>query len=346
MQYLKLNPKKRPRNINKEIVMELIEYLKEEVRKQHFPSRREIESTFKIRLNSYFKNVQDLYDKAEEDYKICANQGIKSIKAKLLLELIVKNINKFGLRFILSRNIHERGIDILAKEKEKIVGIEIKAYNKNEKIKYKDITQVKKSIEKENLSKAIIITTTDKKDGKIVLPNNIFLVNYTKLLKILNIAEDKDLNFIRDYSINREDMSRNVKRQRILDYVYEKSKKEKRKPGYTEILRELHLDLYSYFKNISEIYKILKIPPPLKNMKGKGAKEPDQECVELWKEEFKRYILEKVKNEDRYPSGEELEKHFKISHIWNITNMSELYKELNLKPYLERGKRITSSLKP
>ena len=104
----------------------------------------------------------------------------------------------------------------------------------------------------------------------------------------------------------------------------------------------MHLCVYTYFNGLFEIYKLLKIPPPLKGMKGKGAKLPDIECINLWKNEFKRYILSEVKQGNGYPSGEKIEKYFGISHIWNITKVSDLYRELNLKPYLEREKRITS----
>ncbi len=340
MNYLLLDAKKRPKGINKQIQKELIGYIKKEVKKNHFPSRRELNCKFKISLESYFKNIKDLYEKAEEKYKLHANQNIKAVKAKILLEIILKNLEKFNLELIKSRGVHEKGIDILTKREDEKIGIEIKAYNKDEKIKVKDIEQVKRFIINEKLDKAIIITTSDKKDKKLNIPKEISLINYNQLIRKLN---DKRLNFIREYSINREDLSRKIKRQKILDYVLEKYGKEKRKPKYGEILGKLHLDLYTYFNSLFEIYKILKIPPPLRNMGGKGAKNPDKECIELWKNEFKKYILKEVKEKNRYPSGEEISKYFKISHIWNITNMSTLYKELGLKPYLERKRKLTFS---
>jgi len=101
------------------------------------------------------------------------------------------------------------------------------------------------------------------------------------------------------------------------------------------------LNVRSYFKSLFDIYKKLKIPPPLKNMSGKQAKQPDNECIELWKNEFKKYILEIVEKEKRYPSGVEIGNHFGISHIWNIVKVSDLYKELGLKSYLERENRLT-----
>ena len=335
-----MNPKNRPRGINKKIKEELLKYINEEVRKNHFPSRRELERDFKIKLESYFKDIKTLYNKSGNRYKLHSNQNIKQIKAKLLLEIIIKNLKKFNLELISSRGVHERGIDLLTKRGKKKIGIEIKAYNKNEKVKTKDISQIKRFLIKERLDEAILITTSDKKEKNLKIPKKIFLIDFDELSK--NV-KDKSFNFIRNYSINREDLTKNIKRQKILDYVAEKYKTEKRKPKYGEILEKLHLDLYSYFKSLFDIYKILKIPPPLRNMGGKNAKNPDKECIELWKNEFKKYILKKVKEERRYPSGEEIAKHFKISHIWNITNMSTLYKELKLKPYQKREKRTFTS---
>ncbi len=341
MKYLNLDPKNRPRDINKEIRKELIEYIRKEVKEKHFPSRREIEKKFKIRLDSYFNNIKHLYEESGARYKLHANQNLKVIKAKLLLKLILKNLNKINLKLISARGINERGIDILAKQEEIKVGIEIKAYNKEEKLKARDIQQVKKFIEKEKLDKAIIITTSNKRDNNLKISNNILIIDYNTLVKILR-EEDKELLFIRNYSINREDISRNIKKQRILNYVERKYKGENKKPTCIEIAKKLHLDIYSYFINLSEIYKILKIPPPLKNMGGKKGKKPDKESIELWKTEFKRYMLKTIKDKKVYPSGDTIAKHFKIGSIWNITNMTDIYKELGFKPYLERDKRITS----
>lgn len=341
-----LDSKKRPRNIHEELREELIQYVSTEVKKGHFPSRREIERTFKIRLDTYIKNIEELYKKTGYKYKLCANQNLKSTKAKLLLELVIKHLNSFGLELISSRGIQERGIDILAKKGNKKVGIELKAYNKNEKLKLRDIKQTERFIQNERLDEAIIVTTSDKKDKDLSYSKNISILNYTKLNEILNLSENKDILFIRNYSINQEDTSKKIKRQIILDYVSKKYMQERIKPNYKIILKELHLDIYTYFKDLFEIYKILKIPPPLKNMNGKHAKNPDKECIDLWKNEFKKYILEKVKKERIYPSGEQIAKHFGISHIWNIANVSDLYKELNLKSYLERKRKITFVREP
>ena len=87
-----------------------------------------------------------------------------------------------------------------------------------------------------------------------------------------------------------------------------------------------------------DIYKSLQIPPPTKGRWGARAQTPDKEFLQLWKNKFKEFILEEVKN-GRYPSGVEIGKHFSISHIWNLVKTSELYNELGIAPYRERSKR-------
>lgn len=190
-------------------------------------------------------------------------------------------------------------------------------------------------LKKENLDEAIIIVTSNKRDINLGKIKEICIIDYDNLIKKLNLENNKDILFIRDYSVNIENPYREIKKQKILDYIYEEYKKQKIKPGYNKILKELHLDLYTYFNSLSEPYKILKIPPPIKN-----RLKTDNELINLWKEEFKKYILEEISKGKKYPSGEEIQKHFEVS-IWNITKVSDLYRELGLEPYHERKIRVT-----
>jgi hypothetical protein len=333
---------KRPKNTYKLLKEELLDYLKEEVKKQHFPSRREIERRFHLRLGELFSGINELYTRAGLKYEIVANQSIKAEKAELLLRIVLNNLERFGLKLILFREVRERGIDIIASKENEKVGIELKAYNKSEKLKVRDLRQVERFIDKERLDNALIITTTDLHDKELKKSSEVSIIFYSKLTEILG-GNYNDLFFIREHSINIEDAQRKIKRQKILDYVLDQYQKYGEKPGYNQILKELHLDVYTYFKDLFEIYKVLKIPPPLKNMPGKNSKVkiPDIECISLWKEEFKKYILEEINKGKRYPSGVEIGKQFGIKNIWNIINVSDLYKELGLKPYLEREKRTT-----
>lgn len=330
---------KRPNNSKDKLIKELLNYIKEETDKKHFPSRRELEKKFHFQLD---EGIESFYKSAGISYKLSQNQEIKTLKANLLLNLIVKNLNKLNLELIQYKTAHERGIDILAKEKEIEVGIEIKAYNTYEKLKQRDINQVLKFIKNEQLKKALLVTTTDISDKGLKIPDIITLIRFKQLKEIVSKEELKDLDYIRNFSVNLENTQKEEKKQRILNYVFSKYKTEGKKPDYNEILKILHLNVYTYFNSLSEIYKILRIPPPLKKMRGKGSKTPDNECIILWKEAFKKYIIESIEKGKKYPSGEEIAQHFGISHIWNITKVSDLYRELGLKPYLEREKRTTS----
>jgi hypothetical protein len=159
------------------------------------------------------------------------------------------------------------------------------------------------------------------------------------------LEDIRSLQFIRAHSTNQEDSSKAVKRQQILDYVLSECKKG-HKPSCIDIANAMHTDIRTCFDGLFEIYKILKIPPPIKNMGGLRAKTPDTESISLWKEEFKRFILEEINCGRKYPSGVDIAKHFGISHVWNIVKVSELYAELGLKSYRERGKgsRISTSV--
>jgi len=337
----------RPNNSKERLKKELLFYLKKEYKKGHIPSRRELDSKFHFRLDTLFKNINNLYESAGLKYKLTANQSIKAKKANLLLELITKNLDKFGLKLIKARSVRERGVDIIAIRGIKKIGIELKAYNKYEKLKTKDINQVKRFIQNENLDMAIIITTTDIKNKEVKQEDKIRIIMYKDLVQIIkNKGNQKELKYIRDYSTNREDPRKDIKRQMILEYVSEKFNKENKRSSYLDIQKNLHLDIYSYFDNLFHIYKILKIAPLSKNMRGPRSINPDKEIINLWKENFKNFIIEEIKKRKRYPSGIEIGKHFGISNIWNIVKVSDLYKELGLKPYLERKTRIRSTSAP
>ena len=337
MKYSLLNYKgKRPKNSISLLKKELLQYLREEYKLKHIPSRRELERRFHFGTRTLSKNIDSLYKEAGLKYRLTQNQHIKEQKADLFLKLILKNLNLFKVSLIKSRAVRERGIDIVTKKNSKKVGFELKGYNKYEKIKKKDITQIKKFLEKENLNEAIIITTTTLVEPNLDLPKNIEIINFEKLRKLFPIKDVKILMKIRYKPITITNLQRETKKQRILDYVLKKYQCEGIKPRGNDISKELHLDLYTYFKNLREIYKILNIPPPLKN-----RPKTDNESINIWKNEIKKYILNEVQKGKKYPSGEEIGKQFGISHIWNILKMADLYKELGLEPYLERKTRPT-----
>jgi hypothetical protein len=287
--------------------------------------------------------IRNLYEEAGVKYRLAQNQEIKITRANLLLNLILKNINKFNLELIRYSTACERGIDILGRGESGMVGIELKAYNKNEKLKQRDIEQLLRFIKMDCLATALLITTTDLSDNMLDVSKNIRVIRFSELKNMVRDADLMDLEYIRNTSVNLEDMQRQVKKQKILDYVLRKYKEENKKPGINQIAQDTHLDIYTYFKNLFEIYKVLKIPPPLRNMSGGRTSNPDWESISLWKDEFKKYILERINSGEKYPSGCEIARHFGIASVWNITEVSALHEELGLKSYLKREKRVTSA---
>lgn len=337
MKYSLLNYSgKRPNNSYNKTMLELYEYLNECVFLGYMPSKRELQNKFKIRLK---ESVESVYLNAKLRYELKPNQDVKYKKASILLKIVLSNLDKFNLQLIKYRGVAEKGIDILTKNNCGLIGIELKAYNGHESIKNKDIYQIKKQVVKEKLHRAILITTTDKKSNNLIIPNNISIIFGEELKKLIRLEDARCLEYINKQSCNVDNSLRNIKRKKILNYVYKKYEFEKKKPSYLEILNNFKLDIYSYFNSLFEIYKLLEIPPPLKNMKGHRAVKPDITSINLWKTEFKFYIVQELLSGRKYPSGIELGKHFGISHIWNITKMSELYEEIGIKSYLEREKR-------
>ncbi|MCX6801445.1 MAG: restriction endonuclease [Candidatus Diapherotrites archaeon] len=256
----------------------------------------------------------------------------------MLLELILNNLYKLDLTLIKYRTATERGIDIVAKKNNALVGIELKAYNSGEALKTKDFKQVKKAIVNENLDKALIITTTSKVNKQVKPNNQIQIINYDQLSYLLGETALETLNYIRNSSVNKISITREINKKRILNYIFTEYSTNGRKPCCNDIAKDLRLHIYTYFDSLFTIYKTLNILPPTTKMKGTRSKQPDKELIEMWKTEFKKYILEEVKY-DRYPSGEKVGKHLGVSHIWNIVKISDLYKELGLIPYRERSKR-------
>lgn len=204
------------RRLDKKILFkkELLSYILGEYKNGHILSRREIESKFHLKLDSFFKNIDEVYRELGIVYQLSPNQEIKSHKANLLLNIILANLSKLGLKLFNYRNVTDKGVDILCKDGEDLVGIELKAYKKEEKLKLRDIRQVEKAILRESLNRAILITTTDKSDINLNTPRNISVIKYQDFKELIESEEDKeDILFIRETSVNFISHYKEIKRQ-------------------------------------------------------------------------------------------------------------------------------------
>jgi hypothetical protein len=330
--------KKRPNGCNEILKKELIEYVKDEIRNGHYPSRRELEKKFRVKIGILFGNIENLYIKSGSKYIKKENQYIKQKKAKLLLDIANDLLTEFSLEVRKCRKIHERGFDIIAVNMngEKI-GVELKAYNKFEALKPKDILQIIKMLNNERITKGILITTTSKVQKNLQIPKNIKLITFDILEKLLDDKIKNSIDFIRDYSVHVETEEKLKKRQEIIDYFKEIINKHK-KVKISELSQELKLHFYTYFESVYDLYKSTGITLSAKSIGGIRNKEK----FNMAKNELLNNILNFLKEEVKkghYPSGEDIRNKFEIGHIWNITSMSDLYRKLGLPTYLERKER-------
>jgi len=287
-----------------------------------------------------FKGIDDLYAQAGSKYLKKSSQELKIRKAKMLLKIVLSISPKLNLKVLRASRVHERGVDILAlNDKGETIGVELKAYNKFEKIKKKNIEQLKRMLMKEGIKNGLLITSTSIVQKNLQIPQNINLLLYDKLRELCDKEHLNKLKFIRTFSIHREIYENETKKKKIIDYT-----KEKFKIGqdisYIGILKDLNLHVYTYFESIYDIYEEAGVPIPLKKIGFKRAKNENLKTKKA-KEEFINKILDFIKEEVKkghYPSGYDIGEKFGRKHIWNHINASDLYRMLKLPIYLERRK--------
>lgn len=208
-------PKRRPTGCNEILKKELIDYVKNEIKRGHYPSRRQIEKKFRVHISDLFGNIENLYVSAGSRYIQKNNQEIKKRKADLLMDLVLYILPRLRLKLIKKRSVRETGVDILAKDiNGKIIGIELKAYNKYERVKKRDIEQLKRFLIEEKLDKIILITTASAIQAHLKMLPNIKIILFNDFVKIYNKDMINFLKFIRNYSIHKETYEKQKKRKK------------------------------------------------------------------------------------------------------------------------------------
>lgn len=333
---------KRPNNSYPLLKSELIEYLRQEVKKNHYPTRRELEQNFSLRLSELFYGIKDLYARAGIEYVQKNSQELKQKKADMLTRVVLNILPKWNLDVLEVTDVHKQGIDIVAQDMQnKLIGIELKAYNKYESVKKRNIQQLNRFL-KQGFSKIILITTTSKVQPKIEIPPEIQIITFNDLSKFVNKKQQSILEFIRNKSVHFETEEKTRKRQKILQYTEQKLKLGQ-DVSYVNILKDLHLDLYTYFDNISELFITVKSDLPLKILLqhgriGRRNSNTNMALRQIAINKILKYISQEIRK-DHYPTAENIEKYFDISYIWNLVTMKELYHEQGYPAYLERKTR-------
>jgi len=315
-----------------------IDYLKTEVSKGHYPTRRYLERKFKTSIAPMFKSIHDLYSQAGIDYKQENSQELKNKKAKLLTKIALSILPKLGLDVLEIRGVHERGVDIVANDYQgNIIGIEIKAHNKYEPIKKRNYLQLERFLKQEKLSKVILITTSSRFQNNECILNSMDILDYEKLSRLCTKEQIKQLDCIRDISVHQETDERNIKREIIINYA-KKLAKENKEVAHRIIDKDLHLRVFSYFDSIDEVYDRAKILPPIGKIGGRRAKKFGKN-YEIVVTKILDYIKEEILK-GHYPSGIEVGQKFGVKHIWNFITMTELYNRLGIKPYKSKNHRF------
>lgn len=315
-----------------------MDYLKKEVNKGHYPTRRYLERKFKTSITPMFKSIRDLYSQAGVNYKQENSQELKNKKAGLLTKIVLSILPKLGLEVLEVRGVHNRGVDIVASNyQNNIIGVEIKAHNKYEPIKRRNFLQLIRFLKQENLNKVILITTSSRVQNKGFILNNMEVIDYEKLRSLCTDSQILQLDYIRNVSIHQKTNERIIKRKLIIDYA-KKLADEGKDITHRGISKDLNLRIYSYFDSIYDLYNQAKLLPPIGKIGGRRAKKFGK-YHEIIVNKMLNYMKEEI-SKGHYPSGADVGQKFGIKHIWDFITMSDLYTRLGINPYKGKNRRF------
>jgi len=303
----------------------IAKYIRQEVKKGHFPGKEEIQEIFHIWFNSYFNDLQGAYEYANVSFKKINPNPFIAIEKDNRLRKVSKILLK-RMGFILIKDNRKNGADLLVKNmEEQIIPVELKAYHRNSNLPISNIfghyknemEQVQNYIKLHKAPYGVLITTTDR--IRLPIPNNIILIKGSELidnLRKFNLSEFiTDINWIRntylsfDKTINQKKM-----KKKFINYIKENVLKE-HYPSMREIENKFKINIRTYFpENMLETYKEAEVEFP---------------CRFLSKNKVKKriadYIREKLKS-GKYPSLEEVENKFQIRLISYFESPKDMYR--------------------
>lgn len=334
---------KRPNNTVQALKEEIIEYLKQEVKKSHYPTKRELHNMFHCRIND---GIEELYAQAGLKYTQKNSQELKNEKAELLTKITMDILPKLRLDLIEVNNIHAQGVDMIASDKEnELIGIELKAHNKHEPIKQRNIQQILRFL-KQGFSKIILITTTSKINTSCKYPN-VQILDFDRFKMLVDDDQLKILEYIRNQSVHISTEEKEGKRQLIIDYV-RKRDIDKRGRLSDDIAKDLRLQIYTYFDSSADLYMKAGLDLSVPMLLRISKEERNEHRKNICKQKAIGIILDYMKKEikkGRYPSDMDIKCELGVNHIWNYITMTELYKMLGHHPYQTREIRGKSRLK-
>lgn len=299
----------------------ILEYIKSEATKGHYPTFMEIEEKFHTNMRTHFSRIQEAYWLAHIPYKREPNQFLKYEKERKLADISVKIFRKMGYT-IEKVSIGPRGSgpDVVLKDENGIlIPVEIKAYQKFGKIKDVDgdafshyftneIMQLRQYEMQLKSPYGYLVTSTDRKSFQYV--DRRIKVLFSKHIRKLLIKygmkrELETLDWIRDTPVLAE-KERKIKamQKSILDYV----KKKLNEGNYVskrEIQAKFKVDLRSYFRTMKDAYLAAGVDPYSLSHARMGG--------QIDKEILKKRIVSYVRKETKkgnYPTYKEIQRRF------------------------------------
>jgi len=340
----------------KSLKEEILEYIRAEVAKGHYPTFMEIEEKFRTNMRTHFSGIRDAYELAGIPYKREPNPFLKYEKEKKLTAISVKIFRKMGyLIEKISIGPQGSGPDIILKNKnERLIPVEIKAYHKFGKIKEKQTDKISKYFRNEiaqvlkyelqlKSPYGYLVTSTDRKTFQHTDPR--IRILFSKDIKKLLIEygmknELNTLDWIREKaSLTETEEKIKTVRDAVVAFVKKKID-DGTYVNKREIQARFKIDLRSYFKNIKDLYQTVGVDPyDLSHARMGGQIDKD-----LLKKRIIEYMRIKVR-EGNYPTYKEIQRTFQcLPKPFFPGGIREMYESAGI-PYARKFATKTSEEK-
>jgi hypothetical protein len=335
---------------------EILEYIRAEVAKGHYPTFMEIEEKFRTNMRTHFSGIRDAYELAGIPYKREPNLFLKYEKEEKLTAISVKIFRKMGY-LIEKTSIGPQGSgpDIILKNKnEELIPVEIKAYHRFGKIKEKQSDKFSKYFRNEiaqlleygmqlKSPYGYLVTSTDKKTFQHTNPR--IRVLFSKDIKKLLIEygmknELNTLDWIREKaSLTETEEKIKAIRNAIVAFV----KKEIEDGKYVnkrEIQAKFKIDVRSYFKSMKDLYQAVGVDPYILFHARMGG----QIDKNILKKRILEYVRRKSK-EGNQPTYREIQRTFQcLPKPFFLGGIREIYESAGI-PYARKFATKTSEEK-
>ena len=326
---------------------EILEYIRTEAAKGHYPTFMEIEEKFRTNMRTHFSGIRDAYELAGIPYKREPNPFLKYEKEEKLTAISVKIFHKMG--YLIEKTSigpQGNGPDIILKNRnEELIPAEIKAYHRFGKIKEKQDdkssryfrNEIAQLLEYEKQLKSpygYLVTSTDRKTFqrvdqriRILLSNDI-----KKLLIEYGMEEElKTLDWIRE-TASLTETEEKIRTTRDAIAVFVKNEIEKGKyVNKREIQAKFKIDLRSYFKSMKDVYQVVGVDPYSLSHARMGG----QIDKNLLKKRITGYVRRKTKK-GKHPTYKEIQRRFQcLPKLFFPGGIREIYESAGI-PYIRK----------